>query len=325
MSTIYKVLKKLQEGNALSGQNLADELGVSRNSIWKAVNSLRKNGYEIAGRSNSGYKLLHAGDALTKESIEKYLNVPNITVDVLDSVNSTNDALKSMAQTGAPHGLLLVAKEQLAGKGRLGRKFSSPFGTGVYMSVLLRPTFSADEALSITTAAAVAVAKTLEKLSSKKAMIKWVNDIFIEDRKVCGILTEAAVNFENATLDYAVLGIGINLAEPENGFSEDIKSIAGPVFVGELPTMIRAKTIALVLNNFFDIYNTLPNKDFINEYRERSYLTGKEVVMNEGNNQFRGTVSRIDENAKLVIKLGTGEERAFSHGEATIEKNILPM
>ncbi|MFI3205646.1 MAG: biotin--[acetyl-CoA-carboxylase] ligase [Clostridia bacterium] len=321
MSVKYTVLEKLRT-KSFSGQELANELGVSRNSIWKAVNSLRKDGYVIEGQTNLGYKLVSFGDVLSADSVASVCKTKDLDLYVYESISSTNTVLKEWAQKNYKEGTVIVAKEQTQGKGRLGRKFSSPSETGVYISILLRPKFSADEALSITTAAAVAVAKTLEEISGKETKIKWVNDIFIDDKKVCGILTEASIDFETASLSYAVLGVGINLREPENGFENDIKNIAGAVFKDEIPEQIRAKTVAIFIDNFFEIYNNLPDNSFIEEYRNRSYLTGKEVNMLIGENNEKGVVVDIDDKARLLVKLETGEIKAFSAGEAMIKKGL---
>lgn len=319
MSVKYNVLKKLETGECFSGEALAKEFGVSRNSVWKAINSLRKDGYNIVGQTNNGYKLISFDDVLTKETVQTFLNKTDLDLHVYETIGSTNTVLKEWAQKGYKEGTVVIAKEQTAGKGRMGRKFESPNDTGVYVSVLLRPKFSAQESLLVTTSAAVAIAEAVDELSGKESKIKWVNDIFIGDKKVSGILTEASINFETGGLEYAVLGMGINLTSPKNGFSEEVKNIAGGIFE-EMPEQIRAKIVAKVLDNFFEIYDKLPNNSFIERYRKRSYLKGKEVSMTVGEKTEKGTVIDIDESARLIVKLENSEIKAFSAGEAMIKK-----
>ena len=165
---------------------------------------------------------------LSPSDITRHLKTDNLTVEVYKEVTSTNTLLKQRSQSGAPHGLVIAAESQTSGRGRMGREFFSPDQTGVYFSILLRPTLSPSDALLITTCAAVACARALEKISGKTAQIKWVNDIYIDERKVCGILTEAS--FVQGKIDFAVLGIGINLYTPDNGFPADIKDKAGSLF-----------------------------------------------------------------------------------------------
>ena len=321
MSVKYSVLEMLKNAEIISGEIMAKELGVSRNSIWKAINSLRKDGYIIKANTKSGYNLSSFTDVLCPDSIKTLCNFKDIDVYVYDSIESTNTLLKEWAKNGKAHATVLIAKEQTAGKGRLGRKFSSPANTGIYISILLRPRFSVEEALSITTSAAVAVAKTLEEVSNKETKIKWVNDIFIDDKKVCGILTEASIDFETASLEYAVLGVGINLFKPKNDFDDEIKSIAGAVFEGECKEEIKTKTVALFIDKFFEIYKNLPENNYISEYRKRSYLTGKEVSIKVHDKTENGKVLDIDDKANLVVQLENGKIKAFSAGEALLKKN----
>ncbi len=321
MSVKYDLLKKLQSGITVSGQDFAKQKSVSRNSVWKAVQSLRKDGYIIDGLTNSGYKLIANPDTLTKENIYSHLKTEGVNIHLYESLDSTNSILKMMAQKGKPEKTVVIAKEQTAGKGRLGRKFESPKNTGVYMSILLRPKFSAENSLFITTVTAVAAAKAIEDLSGREVKIKWVNDLFIGDKKVCGILTEASINFETNGLEYAIVGIGINVIEPDGGFPSEIKSIAGSIFKSDAPRDIKSKIVARIIDEFFEIYNVLPDNSYIAEYRRRSYLNGKNIVLQVGNQSVSGTVIDVDDVARLVVKTETGEIKSFSAGEALINKN----
>ena len=216
MSVKDEVLKELEnnKGDYISGGQLADNLGVSRNSVWKAIKALEKSGYEINAIPNKGYCLAEKNDILSSYSIKQHLKNPHLDISVFSSVTSTNTILKEMAEQGAKEGTVIIAEEQTAGRGRTGKQFYSPKGTGIYISILLRPDIPAEESLFLTTSAAVATARAIEDVSDKRALIKWVNDIYLEDKKTCGILTEGAFNVETGKLDYAIVGIGINKQIP---------------------------------------------------------------------------------------------------------------
>jgi len=202
---------------------------------------------------------------LSKENILNNLkNKDFYSVSVVDSIGSTNDEMKIKAQKGEKEGSVLVALSQSGGKGRLGRRFFSPQNTGLYMSVILRPDLKPEDAILITTAAAVAISKAIDEVSGKFSGIKWVNDIYINGKKVCGILAEAGFNQTEPKLDYVVLGIGVNVYAPEGGFPEDIKDIADAVF-SENQENMRALLCAKILDNFYDIYNNLCQKEHVEE------------------------------------------------------------
>lgn len=320
------VLELLEEnGGALSGEDMAKKLGITRNSVWKAVKKLREEGYEIQAGTNRGYMLVSDSDVLSAANIRRRLTgkAKCVAVDVREEVTSTNTVLKELAEQGGAEGMVLIAKQQSAGKGRLGRSFASPKGTGLYMSVLLRPRFSAEESLSITTAAAVAVAEAVERVTGRRAMIKWVNDVYLDGYKICGILTEASIDFETNGLHYAVLGIGVNIQEPEGGFQGELKEIAGALYRETAPSGVRTALAAEILNCFFSFYESLEKRSFLPEYRSRSLLTGKKIRFICGNKKLSGTVLGIDEEARLLVSLENGEQAAFSAGEVAIDKDFL--
>ena len=211
----------------VSGTELAKALSISRTAIWKGIEQLREEGYEIDSVTNKGYRLSSASDVLREEDVRKYLTAEGLDVRVYRSISSTNTVLKTMAEEGAPEGRCLIAGEQTAGRGRRGRSFYSPPDSGIYLSGLLRPALQAVDATSITACAAVAVAETIESLAPVKAEIKWVNDIYVDRRKVCGILTEASLDCESGQVNYLIVGIGINTRVPASDFPEELRSIAG--------------------------------------------------------------------------------------------------
>lgn len=263
-------------------------------------------------------------DLLDAAEIKKRLHSGLRCAEIIvkESVSSTNTVLKELAEQGASEGTVIIAEQQSTGKGRLGRRFHSPKGTGLYMSILLRPKFSAEESLSITTAAAAAVASAIESVTGRKALIKWVNDIYVDGYKVCGILTEASVNFKTNGLDYAILGIGVNIKEPEGGFSDDIKDIAGALYKQQPPMNTRNTLTAEILNRFFDYYNVISDRTFMNEYKKRSLLDGMKIHFVRGEEKYFGTVLGVDDSARLLVDTSSGIA-TFSAGEVAIEKDFL--
>lgn len=326
MNAEQEILEQLEGAGApLSGEELARRLGVSRNAVWKAVQRLRQEGYQIEAATNRGYRLVSAENALTPQSVRRLLTGParRCAIDVRESVTSTNTLLKGIAEQGGAEGMVLIAQQQTQGKGRLGRSFFSPKGTGIYLSVLLRPRFPAEQSLSITTAAAAAVAQAIDEVAGGPAKIKWVNDVYLRGRKVCGILTEAALDFESGGLQYAVLGMGVNLHAPEGGFSPELRDVAGALFPGEVPPGAPTRLAAAILNRFFSYYEAMPARPFMDEYRSRSLLTGMEVTYTQGASTCQALVLGVDEEARLLVRLPSGEERAFSAGEVQINKDFL--
>ena len=260
------------------------------------------------------------GDVLTAAGIARYLpaELP-LRLDVRREADSTNRIAKELGAADAAEGLVVLADHQTAGRGRLGRSFHSPAGTGAYMTLLVRPRLEASEALWLTTAAAVAAAEAIEAVSGREAGIKWVNDIYVADRKVCGILTEAAMDPESDALNYAVVGIGINVRPPEGGFPEALRDIAGAILPadGARPDA-RARLIAEVLTRFWGFYRALPAHPFHAEYCRRSCLTGRAVTVFQGSRTWPGRVMGIDEACRLRVQRPDGSVEALSSGEVSV-------
>lgn len=235
---------------------------------------------------------------------------------VVPVIGSTNMVLRTMAREGAPEGTVLVAEQQTAGRGRMGRAFFSPSGSGLYFSVLLRPSLAVD-ALKITVAAGVAVARAVKEVCNIELKIKWVNDLYLADKKVCGILAEGALN-PTGGLEWCVLGIGINVFSPQAGFG-DLQNIAGALLTGEPNDALRGQLAAAVLDRFFELYQNMDEPALLREYRERSYLQGKTVTAVQGKKRVRGTVVGIGDGAELLLQTVSGEQLAFSSGEVQLE------
>lgn len=258
-------------------------------------------------------------DKISSQKISDFLNEDlkdKIKIKVLEKTTSTNTIIRQRADE-SPEGLVVVAEEQSEGRGRLGRSFFSPGGTGLYISLLLRPEIEPSEAVMITTAAAVAVCEALEKAGADTPQIKWVNDVFVGNKKVCGILTEASFNPESRKLQYAVLGVGINMYEPEGGFPEEIKDIAGSVF-SETRENLRDMVTAYFLNSFMEYYYNISQKEFLKKYTEKCFVLGKEINVICGDCVRGAKALSLDESLGLNVEYDNGEKAVLSSGEISI-------
>ncbi len=319
MTVKNEVLKILENNRDIyvSGNYISKEIFVSRNAVWKAVNALKNDGYLIDSVTNKGYKLSSDTDIVSAESISKYLKY-NIDITVLSEIDSTNNYLKKLASDGEKEGKLVVACKQTGGKGRMGRSFYSPDNTGIYFSLLLRPNFPIEQSLLLTVMAAVAVADTAKQFSEADIKIKWVNDVYANGKKLCGILTEGSVSLENNGLDYAIIGIGINILEPEGGFPDEIREVATSVFPGKkAPSDAKSKIVGEVINRILNMYH---GKDttFIERYQNMSYLDGKEINILYSDRAEPAVALRIDENCRLIVKTNTGEIKTLSSGDVSV-------
>lgn len=307
MSVKAQVLNALDaaRGRYISGQELADQLGVSRAAIWKAVTALRADGTPIEAITNRGYALPHGADLLNADAITALLApavAQAVQITVVDRLPGTNAALRTQATNGAPEGLVLIAQAQSAGRGRRGHSFFSPPG-GLYLSILLRPAFSTRQSPQITALAAVAAARAAEQLCGTPIQIKWVNDLWKNGKKVCGILTEAAVDLESGMLDYAVLGLGFNLVQPSGGWPKELAAVAGSLFDSAPAPGARAALAAAFLNEFWALYHTGLRGSWLDDYRRRQALTGRHVTLIPNGSEPRGaTVLGIDDDCRLLVR-----------------------
>ncbi|MBQ4370137.1 MAG: biotin--[Oscillospiraceae bacterium] len=303
----------------ISGGELASRLNLSRTAVWKAVESLRADGWDISAVTNRGYRLL-GGSPFTSEALSLLLPHDVFDIAFYEKISSTNDILKAEAALGGREWKVAIAEQQEAGKGRMGRSFFSPPGCGLYMSILLRPNLLARDSLLLTTAAAVAVAVSAEKLSGEKAEIKWVNDVLMDGKKICGILTEGALDLESGGLQYAVVGIGVNAVEPEGGFDPSIAGIAGSVFPSGYRLDRRAELAAEILNLFRSFYLALPERPFLEEYRRRSSVIGKEITVypHIGGEGVDAVALGVTDDFELLVRFPDGREAALSSGEVSV-------
>lgn len=322
MTTKEKILDLFESNKGIyySGEEIAKSLNISRTAVWKAVKGLRTDGYAIDAVSNKGYCLSVQSDILSPQGILKYLNHPceNLEVNVLPTVDSTNVLVREKADAGISEGYTLIVNEQSGGKGRYGRAFFSPSETGVYFSMLLRPNrYATPQALGITTMAAVAMCEAIEEVSDEKPQIKWVNDIFVKGKKVCGILTEGSFGLESGLLEYAVLGVGINVYPPKDGFPEDIEDIAGAIFEKAHNDM-KNRLVAAFLNHFMGYYTSENPADYIEKYRHYSMVIGKEItVLSQGKNR-KAFAYGIDHDCRLQVRYDNGQTESLYYGEIQI-------
>lgn len=318
MGTKEKLLSLLEgsRGAYLSGEEIARRLSVSRTAVWKAVNALRSAGYEISGAQNRGYCLDAHTDILSAQGIRHHLEWDNLSLEVTPCADSTNALLRQRAAEGAREGCVILSNQQTQGRGRLGREFYSPPDTGVYMSLLLRPRdLEPSQAVRITTMAAVAACRAIEAVSGKQAAIKWVNDIFLSGKKVCGILTEGSYNLETGKLGDVVLGIGFNVYPPAGGFPEELADIAGSIFQNQVDEG-KNRLAASFLNHFLGIYHS-PN-GYAREYRERSMVIGHAIRVLAPSGERAAYALDVDKDCRLVVRYDDGSVDTLSSAEVSI-------
>ena len=303
---------------AVSGAAMAKAIGVSRNAVWKAVKALRAEGYAIDAVTNRGYALSQENDLLSPQGIERFLPDSHaFAVTVRKRVDSTNAEARRRALEGAAEGTVVVAEEQTAGKGRPGKTFFSPAATGLYLSIVLRPTLAADRGQFITCAAAVACAQAIEQVTGAESLIKWVNDIYCDGRKVAGILTEGVVDMESGHFEHAVLGIGVNVKPPADGFPHDIADVAGAV-LDDRTGAVRCELAAAILARFWSLYQHMDDPKLHDEYRRRCFLLGQPLIVRQGASRVRARAVDLTPDFKLVIELPDKSRRELPYGEVTI-------
>lgn len=319
MPTKERLLALLEEnrGTPLSGEALARRLGVSRTAVWKAVHELQAQGHMIEAIQNKGYTLRPESDVLSEQGVRRHLRraLPRIVVE--QTLVSTNLTAKQLAAEGAPHGTLVAANHQTGGRGRRGRSFASPPGTGLYLSMVLRGALPMQSAVLITSAAAVAVCRAVESVSGKRLDIKWVNDLYFRGKKCCGILTEAAADMESGGVDHLVVGMGVNLYEPEGGWPEELRETAAAVFApGEAAN--RCRLAAAIADELLALYDALPDTAFLTEYRARNIVPGRDVLILQNGQSRPAHALAITDEGHLLVRLPDGSEEALSFGEVSI-------
>lgn len=319
----YKILEKLKQGeDFISGQEISKGFHITRAAIWKYINILREEGYNIESVPSKGYRLVALPDILSYEEIKEYLNTDFMgrNIHYFNSIDSTNSKAKEIA-LDEKEGTVLIAEEQTEGKGRMGRSWVSPKGKGIWMSIILKPNVEPMKVPKLTLVGAAAVYKALENMGIK-AQIKWPNDVLIDGKKICGILTE--MSGELNMVNYVIMGIGINVNLDEGDFPEELKDKATSLKISTGKEISRKELTANILNEFEKLYLKFKEEDNIEEVlkisRENSILLGEEVRIIRGNNIKIGKAIDINDNGELVVEVGDKVEKIIS-GEVSLRAN----
>lgn len=325
MTTVERVLEILENNrnSDVSGQEIAQRLGVSRNAVWKAINALRDEGYDILSSTRRGYRISPDCDIISVTGIRSKMN-SDIPITVYKTTDSTNAQAKAAIAKGGLSRALFVAEEQTAGRGRMGRSFYSPYGSGIYMSYVFSPGCEVTSAVSVTAAAAVAVLRALDQVCTVRGMIKWVNDIYVNDKKVCGILTEAITNYETGVAEHVIIGVGINVKT--HRFPRELRDIAASI---DKKGFTRNELIAAISDNLYAMSDNLADKSFFDFYRERMLVLGKDITYTENGITHAAHAIDIDAAGGLVVTDIAGGERILRSGEISVrlcgvndEKNV---
>lgn len=300
MSTKDKILYLLkQSGEVYSGEKLAQELNVSRTAVWKAIRELEKQGYRF-DHTASGYRYLPS-DVLDAREITGSV-LPHLTVSISEKSESTMKDAKLAVAEGLPTPHLFITESQTGGHGRFGRPFYSPAGKGIYMTLLLNPNHTFEELPQYTVLAAVAVFEAIKKLTGLTTEIKWVNDIYLGGKKICGILSEATSDFESGTISHISIGMGISFSIPQEEFPKELQAKATSLFPQGEPTISRNQLIQEIWRTFFQLLEGLPNMDYLTVYREHSFVLGKEVSFVQQGVTVFGTATAITDEGQLVVQ-----------------------
>lgn len=318
-------LLRAHPGEFVSGEQASQKLGISRTAMWKAVDTLRKEGFEIEARTGLGYRLVSAPDLLTEPEIRACLKPTEIVGSELhcfEEIDSTNTYAKKIALTGASDGSVVVADCQTAGRGRMERRFQSPKGKGIYLTALLRPDLPPERLMLVTALAGVAVCQAVEQVCGLHPGLKWPNDPVVGGKKLCGILTEMSLEGESGRLQYLVLGIGLNVLQQPEDFSPDVAEMATSLLQATGKPVSRAALAAAEIEAIDRLYTALRTGDlseYLAAYRRDCVNLGKTVqlIAPDGSRETVTAVG-IDEDFGLVVRDGDGNERTVRSGEVSV-------
>jgi len=313
------VKKLLEESRYVSGEEMSRSLNVSRAAIWKAIKQLECEGYVFESSTRKGYRLVSSPDVMTEAEVGHYLNTSYIgrKIIYLESAGSTNDEVKKEAARGAEEGLVIIAEEQLCARGRRGRNWTTTRGESIAASILLRPKFSPDRAFSITPVLALSIVQGLEKETGIKAGIKWPNDIVLDKKKLCGILTE--MNADMDTINYIVVGMGMNINQPS--FPRDISDIATSLRMHCGKVFSRRKILAGILNCFegnYEMFTKDGLEPMIPLLKKYSVVIGKHIRLVSPDEECEGTAIDMDAQGGLIVRLDTGETITVISGDVSV-------
>ncbi|MBC7765824.1 MAG: biotin--[acetyl-CoA-carboxylase] ligase [Hyphomonadaceae bacterium] len=299
-----KVLSLLSQnvGDYISGQTMCSTLGVSRTTVWKTVNALKQQGIAIEAVTKRGYCLTHLPDTLNQYRIASYGDAWTAHIKVFDTVTSTNVVAKALAQKGCEEGTIILAEQQTAGKGRLGRAWSSPAQQGIWMTVVLRPQFPPQHATGITLLAALAVRRAIASVCGISPTIKWPNDVMLSGGKVCGILTEMHAEMEQ--IDYVLVGIGINVNTQKEEFPSCLQDIASSILIETGKKIGRNTLIARILHEMKSLYVAYEGQldaALLAEYYTHSNTIGRRIRVSQVGGEIIGTADGMDSRGALLV------------------------
>jgi BirA family biotin operon repressor/biotin-[acetyl-CoA-carboxylase] ligase len=322
-STKQKLLNYLKQAPQqwVSGQQISNQLGITRAAIWKHINTLKDEGHTIQSAPRKGYRLEKAADLITAEDIRTCLNtrvMGQAQIICLPQTDSTNSQAKRLADEGAPEGTVVVAESQTGGRGRRGRSWFSPAGQSIYTSIILRPPMAPAQAPQITLMTAVAAARALQEATGLNATIKWPNDILIADKKIAGILTE--ISTEMDAVDYVVVGLGINVNTTAADMPPDIQSIATSVRIESGARFPRTDLLCSLLQHFESSYETLQRDGFrpiMAQWRQMSDIIGQPVYVDVLDVRHTGIVEAVDDDGVLILKDENGQRHRIFSGDVT--------
>lgn len=316
-----EILRMLRESDGyVSGQEICSKFGVSRTAVWKAINQLKEAGYEIEAQQNKGYHLVSAPDVMNEPELKSIINTKWTGKEVLyfDTIDSTNTKAQELSEKGYPSGTLVVADQQVSGKGRRGRGWVSPPNTGIFMTLLLKPDINPNHASQLTLVSALAIAKAIKDVTQLDAQIKWPNDIVINGKKICGILTEMSAQFDY--INNIVIGIGVNVHN--ESFADEISQVASSLLIESGGKRFRrAEIIAKTMEYFEEYYEVfLRTEDLsalVKEYDEMLVNMGQQVKVLDPKEPFEGKAMGITKNGELIVD--TWESRKLvSSGEVSV-------
>ena len=316
-----ETLRLLREsGKNVSGQELCEHFGISRTAVWKIMNQLKEEGYEIEAVQNKGYRLLNEPDLVTKDELESRTHTKYVgqTVYYSREVDSTNTWAKRLAEEGAPNGTLTTAETQTAGKGRRGRVWKSPEGTSVSMSILLYPDLEPAKAPMLTIVMGLAVVQGVQRALGIDTKIKWPNDAVLNGKKLCGILTEMSTEIDY--INHVVIGVGINVNQ--DTFPDDIKETASSLKMELGKRIKRSGLIAAVMKNFEKYYEIFQETEDLSGLQElyNSMLVNKdrEVKVLEPGNEYKAYAIGINQTGELIVRTPDGKEKEIYAGEVSV-------
>lgn len=317
MNLKIEILKMLEthRDTDISGQALAERFGVSRNAVWKAVNALKAEGYKICAGQNRGYRLADENDMLSAVGIADAIRhrTKGMSVYVHREIDSTNDEAKRLLADGKTGPALIVAEGQSAGRGRQGKQFYSPEREGIYMTFSFPSALPLASAVSLTTASAVAVYLAIRDLTGIETDIKWVNDIYLGGRKICGILTEAISDFEAGCARHILIGIGLNYTTEE--FPAELRDTAAALHPAGIP---RNLMVARIVDRLFDVIGNLGDERYLDIYRSRSMVIGRDVTYYYNGEAYDARAVDIDEDGGLIVEDARGNRTVLNSGEVTL-------